>query len=144
VIHFNFGLHDLKYLDANGKYVAPSKGKQVALPDQYEKNLRELVARLKKTGAKLIWASTTPVPAGTVGRVQRDEVAYNQVAAKVMNDNGIPIDDLCAVVMADQGDYQRVNNVHMTPEGYDKLAEAVAGTVEMALASPMNTPAAPK
>jgi len=29
VIHFNFGLHDLKYLDAGGKYVPPDKGKQV-------------------------------------------------------------------------------------------------------------------
>jgi lysophospholipase L1-like esterase len=143
VIHFNFGLHDLKYLDANGKYVDPSRGKQVALPDQYEKNLRELVRRLRKTGAKLIWASTTPVPAGTVGRVQGDEVVYNQVAAKVMTDEGIPIDDLCAVVMADQGDYQRAKNVHMTPTGYEKLAEAVVGSVEMVLNSATTAPANP-
>ena len=30
VIHFNFGLHDVKYLDAAGKYVTPDQGKQVA------------------------------------------------------------------------------------------------------------------
>ena len=30
-------------------------------PEQYEKNLRELVKRLKATGAKLVWASTTPI-----------------------------------------------------------------------------------
>ena len=84
VIHFNFGLHDLKYVDKTGKYVKPDKGTQVALPDVYEKNLREIVARLKQTGAVLIWASTTPVPANTPGRVEGDERVYNQVAEKVM------------------------------------------------------------
>ena len=28
VIHFNFGLHDLKYLDEKGKYVPPEQGKR--------------------------------------------------------------------------------------------------------------------
>ena len=88
VIHFNFGLHDLKYLDASGKYVDPTKGRQVASLERYEKNLRDIVARLQKTGATLIWASTTPVPDGSAGRVQGDEVNYNKVAARVMKDNG--------------------------------------------------------
>ena len=52
VIHFNFGLHDLRLDD--GKH-------QVPLPD-YETNLRTIVQRLQKTGARLIWATTTPVP----------------------------------------------------------------------------------
>ncbi|TSC67218.1 MAG: G-D-S-L family lipolytic protein, partial [Parcubacteria group bacterium Gr01-1014_72] len=51
VIHFNFGLHDLKYLDEKKQYVSPDKGKQVAPPELYEKNLRALIARLQKTGA---------------------------------------------------------------------------------------------
>jgi acyl-CoA thioesterase-1 len=140
VIHFNFGLHDLKYLDANGKYANPPDGKQVALPDQYDKNLRELVHRLKKTEVKLIWASTTPVPEGTVGRVKGDEVAYNQVATKVMKDEGIPIDDICAIVVADP-ELQRPKNVHMTPEGYEKLAESVAGAISTALATATTKPA---
>ena len=39
VIHFNFGLHDLKIMES-GKH-------QVAL-DQYEKNLRQLVQRIRQ------------------------------------------------------------------------------------------------
>src|SRR6185436_4651324 len=46
VIHFNWGLHDLK--------VTPEGGRQVPV-EVYEKNLAALAARLKKTGAKLIW-----------------------------------------------------------------------------------------
>ncbi|HSV16580.1 MAG TPA: SGNH/GDSL hydrolase family protein [Tepidisphaeraceae bacterium] len=136
VIHFNFGLHDLKYLDASGKYVDPSKGKQVAPPEVYEKNLRELVARLKKTGAKLIFATTTPVPAGTLGRVEGDEVRYNKVAARVMADTGVAIDDLHAVAMKDQQTIQRPRNVHFTPEGYKMLAASAAASIERALQGP--------
>lgn len=42
VIHFNFGLHDLKYVDAKGACVTPDKGAQVTLPVRYEENLRAL------------------------------------------------------------------------------------------------------
>src|SRR5438309_9398605 len=45
VIHFNWGLHDIK-LDKDGKHQVPL--------DQYEKNLRELLKRLKATNARLI------------------------------------------------------------------------------------------
>src|SRR5690349_3471397 len=41
VIHFNFGLHDLKYVDDAGKNTAPDKGHQLAAPEQYEKNLEQ-------------------------------------------------------------------------------------------------------
>ena len=64
VIHFNFGLHDLVYHDEQGKNIAPDRGRLQVPLDQYEKNLNTIVARLKKTGATLIFATTTPVPTG--------------------------------------------------------------------------------
>ncbi|MGC3966326.1 MAG: SGNH/GDSL hydrolase family protein [Pirellulales bacterium] len=53
VIHFNFGLHDAKY---------SSPTEQRASRDVYVKNLEALVKRMQATGAKLIFATTTPVP----------------------------------------------------------------------------------
>jgi len=134
VIHYNFGLHDLKYLDRKGKYVTPDKGKQVNPLPQYEKNLRQLAARLKKTGAKVIWCSTTPVPAGSGGRVEGSEEAYNAVAAKVAAEYGIAIDDLHAVAKAKQATIQLPHNVHFTPDGYRILAKSVAASIEKTLA----------
>ena len=133
VIHFNFGLHDLKYLDAAGKYVTPDKGKQVATLEQYEANLRTIVARLRQTGAKLVWASTTPVPGGSQGRLEADEVKYNEVAARVMKELGVPVDDLHMVVKAGPTGMQLPKNVHYTPEGYRILARSVVATIEAAL-----------
>lgn len=139
VIHFNFGLHDLKYLDAHGKYVPPDQGRQVASPAVYAANLRRLVERMKQTGAHLIFATTTPVPADTLGRVQGDEVRYNAAAQAVMKEEGVAVDDLHAVVVPRQAEIQRARNVHFTPAGYELLAEHVAAAITAALP----TPAAP-
>jgi lysophospholipase L1-like esterase len=133
VIHFNFGLHDLKYLDSEGRYVGPPKGKQVTPLPQYEKNLRELIARLKKTDAKLIWASTTPVPDGSAGRVAGEEMAYNRAAARIMEENGVAIDDLYGATEKKLQLYQRISNVHFTSAGNRALARAVAASIEAAL-----------
>ncbi len=133
VIHFNFGLHDLKYLDAQGKYAAPAQGKVVSTLTQYEANLRELLARLKRTGATLIYATTTPVPGGTLARIEHDEIAYNTVARRVMKEAGVAIDDLHALAVARQSELQRPKDVHFTEVGYRRLGEAVTASVMTAL-----------
>jgi acyl-CoA thioesterase-1 len=135
VIVFNFGLHDLEWHDSSGKYVPPGQGKQNAPPDVYEKNLRQIVARLEKTGGKLIWATTTPVPANSMARAQGDEVVYNKVADKVMKENNIVTDDLCAAVTLHYAELQHApNNVHFNEEGYQVLAASVVNSVKSALA----------
>lgn len=137
VIHFNWGLHDLKYIvDDPSKRAdpkAPGAHVQVPLAD-YEKNLRELAAQLKATGAKLIWCSTTPVIEGSEGRIARDEVRYNEAAARVMKEAGIPTDDLWTHANAKLKEIQLPNgNVHFTDDGSKYLAEKVAAEILAAL-----------
>lgn len=124
VIHFNFGLHDLRNID--GKHQVPI--------DQYEKNLREITARLKKTGAVLVWCSTTPVPEGCEpGRKAGEEAAFNAAAKRVMDENHIAIDDLCRFAQPRLKDIQIPKNVHFTPEGSKVLAGQVSGSILAAL-----------
>jgi hypothetical protein len=122
VIHFNWGLHDLKYMDT-GK-------KQVSLND-YETNLTKLVERLKKTGANLIWASTTPVPEGDVKpkRIPDEVKDYNNVAAKIMMKNKVQINDLYKFALPRLKSIQRPVNVHFTEEGSKALAKEVAKAI---------------
>jgi lysophospholipase L1-like esterase len=125
VIHFNWGLHDLKV-----------EGDKNQVPiDQYEKNLRTLVERLKKTDAKLIWCSTTPVPEGVTSPIRHNDsvMAYNEVAKKVMDENNIPINDLYTFALPKLKDIQLPKNVHYTDKGYEVLAEPVAAVIEKAL-----------
>ena len=131
VIHFNWGLHDLKYMNAKGK-LDPS-GKQQIPPEQYAKNLTELVKRLKKTGAKLIWCSTTPVPAGAGGRIKGDAAKYNAIAKKIMAEQKIATDDLYAFALPRLTKIQRPKNVHFSPAGSAALAREVANAILKAL-----------
>ena len=133
LIHFNFGLHDIAHLDEKGGRVDPPAGQHQVLIAQYEKNLRQLVARLKKTGAKLIWCSTTPVPEGSAYRVKGDEIPFNEVAAKIMREEGIEIDDLYAYALPRLAEIQLPANVHYTPEGSKVLAQQVASSIEHGL-----------
>ena len=149
VIHFNFGLHDLKFMGPNGENLAdPEVGhRQVSLKD-YELNLRSLSRRLKKTGAHVIWRNTTPVPPGAKGRLVGDSKMYNEVAESVMKKAGIPIHDMYGFVMPQMDQIMRQANVHFTPEGSEKLAETVAEQILHALDQPhpageTTTPAPP-
>ncbi len=126
VIHFNWGLHDLRYMD---------DGKRQVEPPEYEANLRKLVARMKQTGARLIWASTTPVPEGKLKPERRfgHEQAYNDIAAKVMQEEGVAVNDLYATALPKVGEFQKPQDVHFLPEGSVYLGDKVAAVIQAAL-----------
>lgn len=128
VIHFNFGLHDLKYMGPKGQNLAdpklPTSKPQVSIED-YEKNLESIVGTLKETKAKLIWRSTTPVPVGCKGRVVGDSKKYNEVALSVMKKHGIEVDDMYEYALEAASKIQRKADVHYTLKGSKFLAEKV-------------------
>jgi len=94
------------------------------------------VKRLHQTNAKLIWASTTPVPPqidAPPPRRNADVLAYNAVAKKVMDEAGIPINDLYEQVLSKLKDLQLANDPHFKDEGSEFLAKQVATAIEKAL-----------
>ena len=125
-IHFNFGLHDLKIMEG---------GKRQVEPEDYERNLRSLVAELRKTGARLIFATTTPVPEGKLNPPRNfgDVATYNRIALKVMQENGVAIDDLNAAITPDLAKLQKPHDVHFTAEGYAALGQAVVQSLQKEL-----------
>ncbi|MDP6544788.1 MAG: prolyl oligopeptidase family serine peptidase [Phycisphaerae bacterium] len=138
VIHFNWGLWDLCYRNPKAKAQGRRdkvNGKITHSLEQYEANLRKLVKELKSTDAKLIWASTTPVPDGEAGRIKGDDLKYNAAAAKIMTENKIPINDLHAHMTKRLKDFEKKGNVHFDAAGSKYLAEKVAASVLEALGS---------
>lgn len=127
VIHFNWGIHDLKFM--------PDGKRQVEAAD-YEANLRSLVATLKATGAKLIWASTTPIPEGELNPQRKfgQVPEYNAIAAKVMTENGVTINDLNAWMAPRFEELHKPKDLHYTDAGSEHLAKKVAEAITQALA----------
>ena len=136
VIHFNLGLHDLKHVKVAGTSENsndPNDPQQADLAT-YESNMKEIVARLKQTDAKLVFATTTPYPAGVKPlRIPEDAGRYNEVASKIMEANAIPVNDLYSAILPKLGDLQKPVNVHFTPEGSAFLAEKVSAEILKAL-----------
>lgn len=145
VIHFNFGLHDLSYRFADGKdknaaaeYASPENGAKPNVPlQEYEENLRKIVARLKQTGARLIFATTTPVPDSEAEKYVKDsEAPYNEIARQVMTEEGVTINDLHSLAAARLAELQIPRNVHFTNTGSKALAEQVAESIGKVLPAP--------
>jgi len=123
VIQVNVGLHDVKHVNERGQL--DLKGKQVSSPEQYEKNLREILAYLKKNfpRAKLIFALTTAVPEQAQGRARGDAARYNEVARRVLKDYPeVAINDLYTFSLP----YQVKGNVHFKKEGTQAQGDEVA------------------
>ena len=148
VIHFNFGLHDLCYRHPEAKvYGKRDKiNDTISVPlDQYKKNLQLIINRLKKTNAKLIWASTTFVPEGEAGRFQKDCMRYNNAAREIMLENNILINDLFSISKQLPEKLTLKGDVHFKPAGSKKLATKVAKViVDLLPIQPNKTRSIPK
>lgn len=137
VIHFNVGLHDLKYV-VGGK-LDKINGKQVNSTDQYAKNLSNIITYLNKLApkAKLIFATTTPVPECERGRIAGDAVKYNKVALNVLKDHPqIIVNDLYEFTKPNQPKWAiKPGNVHFKADGQTAQGTEVARIIEQALAN---------
>lgn len=136
VIRFNFGLHDLKQpYDAaanrwSGRFDVPV--------EPYKRNLEIIIGVLRQTGAKLIWATTTPVPGDLVGengigRQKGTEQVYNAAAREVLARHPeIEIHDLWEACQGHYGEgatgtpWLEGSNVHHTEYGRNELGRAMA------------------
>ena len=137
VIHFNWGLWDMY----GWTYAKDNRS-----PAMYEERLESLVLRLKKTGARLVWATTTPVCTSaettmlekfnTNLRISPDtERQYLDAALRVMNKHHIQIDDLHGLMAPELSKYAAgPDNVHYTEAGYAMLGRQAAASILAALA----------
>jgi isoamyl acetate esterase len=127
IVHWNNGLHDVGH--------NPNRAPRQYSIDIYCANLAFILARLRGTGAQVIWATTTPVhptrPFVTTAWSWRNEEidCYNAAALAIMNSENVPVNDLHAVVAANPDLYLREDKLHLSEDGKRNCAEAVAGAV---------------
>ena len=117
LIYFNFGIHD----------------RATPLAD-YGQRLGQIVARLEKTGATLIWASTTPIPRDDAKQQTPESIVErNAVAARLAQSHRIAIDDLFTFITPYVPETQKPGDVHYNDRGYELLATHVAATIGASL-----------
>lgn len=117
VIHFNNGMHGWKYTEAD-----------------YSSSLPQLVEALqaKSHGAKLVWATTTPIHAADSGGATNPRIdERNTESLRTMQRFHIPIDDQHALMAAH--DDLHNGSVHYTEAGSTVQAKQVQQIIEALL-----------
>jgi lysophospholipase L1-like esterase len=117
VIHFNVGMHGWDYTE-----------------DDYRKYFPDMVAAIRKyaPGAKLVWATTTPVrkdreKGATNARIEVRNAIVKELAAA----QRIPVDDLHAAIAAHVEMHS--DDIHFNKEGSALLADQVAAEISKLL-----------
>ena len=137
VILFNWGLWDLCYRHPDSKVQGQRdkmNGEITYTVDRYEANMEKLVQRLKKTGAKLVFVTTTVIPPDEAGRFEGDEITYNNAAKAIMKKYDVAVCDLHQYSIAVHKQYKKADgDVHYTAEGYQKLGDYITEAVKKVL-----------
>ena len=111
VIHFNNGLHSLATNNQD-----------------WERGLRAAIKLIKKKApnAKIIWASSTPLKLTNLTTKVKE---LNAIAARVMTENGIPTDDLFALMDPLDRDANWSDTYHFKENGQRMQGKAVVDSV---------------
>lgn len=127
VVHWNNGLHDVGHNPGRSPVQIPI--------DDYARNIGFIAQLLLDTGAKVIWATTTPVHPGRAfldneWSWRNEEIdAYNTAALEVIEPLGLPVNDLHALVAADPDGLLCDDLLHLSDTGVARCAQAVAEAV---------------
>lgn len=120
-IYFNNGLHGLDCSD-----------------ESYRHGLEELIQFLRtNTRARLIWRNSTPItedghPENLSGKLNPIVIRRNQIAAEVMKQYHIPVDDLYTP-MLEHPEYRVKDGFHYQTAGTEAQADHIAATLKKAL-----------
>jgi len=125
VIHFNIGLHGWRKGDIPEGQFEPLTGKCIETIREYA------------PGARIVWASTTPIlttnrPFALDPAKNSAIVAHNAMAAKVMKKYDIPINDLYTMLLPHL-DWSHGDSCHWDGEAGWLMGKAVARAIEAQL-----------
>jgi lysophospholipase L1-like esterase len=131
IVHWNNGIHDV----GHNPHRSP-----VQMPiEMYRANLEFILRSLLELTPHVIWATSTLVhPQRSFCDDQwswrNEEIdEYNRVAAELMNQNGIPINDLHTLVSENIEAFLADDGLHLSEAGQAACARAVAQAVSVYL-----------
>ena len=130
VIHFNVGLWDTAILyHEDGCFTKLS---------EYLENMKRVLRELKKTGAKIIFATTTPVSDEKVylpgpmppAHKNEDIKRYNQAVLDIFKAEDIVINDLFEEMYSARDEYLSDDMIHPNKKGIEFLGGIVADAIK--------------
>ena len=131
IIHWNAGLWDTAILyHEDGCFTTIS---------EYVSCMKKILRELKKTKAKIIFATTTPVTddkkyfQGPMppAHFNEDIINYNKAVIEAFKDEGIVINDLHSLIYEEKEKYLSEDKIHPNAYGCKILGKAVADKIRI-------------
>jgi len=123
IVHWSCGLWDL-----GDDY---HLGRPFSLPEEYESAVERTVLVLRKLfpGVKIIFGTTMPVGDSDATGIRN----YNAIMARVAEKEGVPVDDLFALMHDKMKTYDRGDGLHLNDQGNTLVADQVVKAIEQYL-----------
>ena len=129
VVHWNNGYWDMNVEAPMIEAMHPI--------DEYIHFLKRIIAEIRRNGAEIIFATTTPIlnsgaaldNTGTGVKINYSNdwvTKYNDAAKKLMAEENITVNDLYALMLKDKNYYKCEDMLHLTEEGTKVCAEQAA------------------
>lgn len=132
LVHWNNGYWDMNVESPMTEAIHPV--------DEYVNFLRRIIRLIRENGAQVVFATTTPIweegeavdntGTGATFKYHNDWVVkYNAAARKLMEEEGIVVNDLYSLCLEGPKYYKCEDMLHLTEEGYDRIAEQTAALI---------------
>jgi len=122
IIHWNNGIWDAYNL-------YPEKGVFTPL-DVYMEEMKQIYAVMKKSGAQVIFATTTAVNDAFVPVKNKDIDLYNEKMTEFARSVGMPVNDLNGLIRQDKATLVSEDLFHLSAKGIELAAQQTAKTLE--------------
>ena len=130
VVHWNNGYWDMNIEAPMTTAMHPV--------DEYTHFLKRILAEIRRNGAEPIFATTTPIlsagaaadlfgtGADSINYNNDWVVTYNEAAVKLMQEEGVTVNDLYTLCLEDARYYKCDDLLHLTEQGYQRCAQQIA------------------
>ena len=120
IVHFNVGHWDVCDLFGEGTF---------STEEEYRDNVLRIARILKSRHDAVIFATTTPVRNENIHNKNENIARFNAIAVEALEKEGVIINDLNALLIDDIEKYICSDLIHLTNDGVEVCAKAVADIV---------------
>jgi lysophospholipase L1-like esterase len=121
IVHWNNGLWDV--------HRESPMTEPLTSMDEYLHTLGRIMTEIRRTGAAIIFATTTPVAIDGAGRSNDEIDAYNRAAVELMKANQVAVNDLNRIVKQDLAGNICADKTHLSDQGYRTCTREVVNHI---------------
>lgn len=97
---------------------------------EYTRDMTKIIKALKKTGAKVILASSTPVKCDSSFHKNDDIIMYNEALKRIAINEGVYFNDLHKIVDENKEEFICEDNIHLSKSGIKRVGTFTAAFIK--------------